>query len=92
MFDLTVVNIVGKYFGKDGFKMFIYLVFKVFLILCVVRFLLWKFLKKKSKILLMNNILEFNNYFKCYNFNVFKIKFLKFYFRLVENYNFLLFI
>lgn len=35
----------------------------------------------------MNNTSEFNNYFKCYNFNVFKIKFLKFYFRLVENYN-----
>lgn len=36
----------------------------------------------------MNNTSEFNNCFKRYNFNVFEIEFLlKFYFRLVENYN-----
>lgn len=35
----------------------------------------------------MNNTSEFNKCFKCYNFNVFKIDFFKFYFRLAGNYN-----
>lgn len=36
MFDLTAANIAGKYPGKDGLKMLIHLVFKVFSFLCAV--------------------------------------------------------
>lgn len=48
MFDLIVFNIVGKYIGKSSFKMFIYLVFKVFLfwfiVICWENFLKIKYL------------------------------------------------
>lgn len=72
MFDLTAANIAGKYPGKDGLKMLIHLVFKVFSFLCVV--ICCENHLKKKKISLMNNTSEFNN---CFKINVIILMFLK---------------